>query len=68
KIDGVFAVMDFGQKSEISAEDLRLVKERERLRAEKKWAEADEIRKKLEGRGILLDDTAAGTKWKKALK
>ena len=64
KIDSVFAVMDFGQKKKISAADLKLVRERERLRAEKKWQEADAIRKALAEKGILLDDTEKGTKWK----
>ena len=64
KVDSIFAVMDFEQKAEISKEDLHLVKERERLRNEKHFAEADEIRKKLAEKGILLDDTEKGTKWK----
>ncbi len=64
KVDSIFAVMDFEQKAEISKEDLHLIKERERLRNEKHFAEADEIRKKLAEKGILLDDTEKGTKWK----
>ncbi len=64
KIDSVFAVMDFEQKAEISKEDLQLIKKREALRKEKKWAEADKIRERLGRKGILLDDTAKGTKWK----
>ncbi len=63
EIDSVFAVMDFEQKQEISEEDLKLVKERESLRKEKKWKEADAIRDELEKKGILLKDTEQGTKW-----
>lgn len=66
KIDSVFAVMDFEQKSEISRGNLQLIKQREKLRKEKKWAEADAIRKQLAKKGILLDDTEKGTKWKLA--
>jgi cysteinyl-tRNA synthetase len=43
---------------------LQLIKEREKLREEQKWSEADEIRKQLAEKGILLDDTEKGTKWK----
>ncbi len=64
KLDSVFAVMDFEQGKEISKEDLQLIKEREKLRREKKWAEADRIRKELAEKGILLDDTGKGTRWK----
>jgi len=65
KIDGVFAVMDFEQKSEIAKEDLALINEREKARAEKRWADADAIRKKLLEKGIVLDDTPQGTTWKR---
>lgn len=64
KIDSVLAVMDFEQKKEISKEDLKQIKEREKLRAKGKWQEADKIREELAGKGIRLDDTAKGTKWK----
>ncbi len=66
KVDGILAVMDFEQKAKISKEDLHLIKERERLRNEKHFAEADEIRKKLAEKGILLDDTEQGTTWRTA--
>ncbi|MBN2067476.1 MAG: cysteine--tRNA ligase [Candidatus Diapherotrites archaeon] len=64
KVDSVFALMDFKQSKEISKQDLALIKKREQMRREKKWAEADRIREELEKKGILLDDTASGTKWK----
>jgi cysteinyl-tRNA synthetase len=40
-----------------------LIKERERLRKEKKWSESDKIRESLEKRGVILEDTPYGTKW-----
>ncbi len=64
KVDSVLAVMDFEQKAKIGKEDTKLIKQREKLRKEKKWDEADAIRQKLAKKGILLDDTATGTKWK----
>jgi cysteinyl-tRNA synthetase len=36
---------------------------RNEARAAKDWAKADEIRKELEGLGILVKDTPAGTNW-----
>jgi len=41
-----------------------LVEERERLRKEKRWEEADDLRKKIEKKGWLLEDTAEGPKLK----
>ena len=64
KLDTVFAVMDFEQKNEIGKADLALIREREKLRAEKKWAESDKIRDQLAEKGIELKDTPSGTKWK----
>lgn len=43
-----------------------LVEERLAARQEKNWARADEIRDELKGRGIVLEDSAAGTRWKRA--
>jgi cysteinyl-tRNA synthetase len=63
EIDSVLAVMDFEQKQEIGQKELELIREREALRQEKKWKEADAIRDALEKKGILLKDTEEGTKW-----
>ncbi|MCP6717966.1 MAG: cysteine--tRNA ligase [Patescibacteria group bacterium] len=42
-----------------------LAKEREQLRSENKWQEADEIRKRIEKLGYKIEDTNKGTKVKK---
>ncbi|MCJ7426374.1 MAG: cysteine--tRNA ligase [Dehalococcoidales bacterium] len=40
----------------------RLIEERLKCREEKKWQRADEIRKKLDELGVVLEDTKAGTR------
>ena len=42
-----------------------LIEERLAARKAKNWARADEIRDALKAQGILLEDSAAGTRWKR---
>ncbi len=44
----------------------RLIEERQAARREKNFARADEIRNELLAKGIVLEDTREGVKWKKA--
>ncbi len=43
----------------------RLIEERREARRARNFARADEIRRELEARGIMLEDSAAGTRWKR---
>lgn len=43
-----------------------LIEKRQQARAEKNWAEADRIRDDLKERGIVLEDTPQGVRWKRA--
>lgn len=64
EIDQLFDCMtfDFGTiDSDIEA----CIAEREDARAKKDWKRADEIRDDLKSRGILLDDTPSGVKWRR---
>ncbi len=52
----------------LSAEEEQLIEERNRARREKNWAEADRLRDLLAEKGIVLEDSPAGTQWKRKLK
>ena len=43
-----------------------LIEERQAARKAKNFARADEIRDLLADKGIILEDTRAGVKWKRA--
>jgi cysteinyl-tRNA synthetase len=42
-----------------------LIEERRLARRDRQFAKADEVRKGLEARGVILEDSAAGTRWKR---
>jgi len=66
KINEIFVVFDFNVKRDSLQKNLMdLIIQREKLRNEKKWDEADKIRDKLLKEKIQLMDTNNGTKWKK---
>jgi cysteinyl-tRNA synthetase len=54
-------------EKEILAEDIeKLIEERQAARKERNFARADEIRNELLEKGIILEDTREGVKWKRA--
>jgi len=55
-----------GEKIRLSKEVKKLVEERERLRKEKKWVEADIVREKIRREGYLIEDVPEGPKIEKA--
>ena len=52
------------KEEKIGKELLELIKEREKARKEKNWKEADKIRDRLKKRGVVLEDSKEGVKWK----
>jgi len=55
------------KKAEILDSDIEeLIAQRQAARKEKNFALADEIRNRLAGMGIILEDTREGVKWKRA--
>ena len=64
KIDEILGVIEL--IDEPLSEDIdQLIVDRKQARADKNWALADEIRDKLDGLNIILEDTPQGTIWKK---
>lgn len=61
----VLGVAKFGDDELLDEEVDRLIEERNEARAQKNWARADEIRKLLSERGILLEDTPQGLRWRR---
>jgi cysteinyl-tRNA synthetase len=53
---------------EAEPEVKKLILERERFRSEKKWKDADHIRESLKKKGIILEDTDKGPRWKRLSK
>ena len=66
EIDSVLGVIDFKEEGKLSADLKKLIDQREKARKEKDFDKADKIRADLEKKGILLEDTSEGVRWKKS--
>lgn len=64
--DQILDVLDPGQEAVVDEAIERMIRERTEARARRDWSRADEIRAALEAQGVLLEDTPAGTRWKRA--
>ncbi len=52
------------QSDDLTDEDIEaLIEQRKQAKADKNWAECDKIRDTLKEQGIILEDTAEGTRW-----
>lgn len=66
KLSDVLGLSYKNAETEIEDEEiLRLIEERQKAKKEKNWKLADEIRDKLKERGIILEDTPEGVRWKR---
>jgi len=68
--DRILGVISLWQAEErggdVPAEEIdRLIGERQAARRRRDFAEADRIRVSLADRGVLLEDSPAGTRWKR---
>ena len=63
-MDSVFAVF-LPEEDRLSPEEQRVFDERQEARKSRDFTRADERRKALEAMGILLEDSAKGTRWRR---
>ena len=54
------------EEKALDADIESLIEEREKARKEKNWALADKIRDDLKDKGIILEDTPQGVKWRRS--
>lgn len=59
-------ILQRSTKSSLEEEVEKLIEKRQQARKEKNWALADKIRDELKDKGIVLEDTPQGVRWKKA--
>jgi len=62
--NAIFEVLEISEKQELEKEISALITRRDEARATKDWATSDRIRDDLSARGIVLEDTPHGTRWK----
>jgi cysteinyl-tRNA synthetase len=70
RFDQVLGVLSLRRREDerppVPVEEIeRLIEERRAARLARNFAEADRIRKDLDARGILLEDTGSTTRWKR---
>lgn len=65
QMDSVFGILGEEKQEMLGPEIEALIEERNQARRSRNFRRADEIRDELAGRGIILEDTPQGTKWKR---
>ena len=63
ELGGVLGLFAKTEEKPLDEEIEAMIEERNKARAEKNWAKADEIRDKLKEMHIVLKDTPMGVKW-----
>ena len=66
ELTGVIGLAAKEKETDLEAEVEALIAQRQEARKNKDFALADEIRDALLAKGIILEDTREGVKWKKA--
>ena len=66
EINDIFGFIKEQGPGGLEAEVEALIAQREEARARKDWAMADAIRDRLKDRGIILEDTPQGVRWRMA--
>ncbi|OPZ92339.1 MAG: Cysteine--tRNA ligase [Firmicutes bacterium ADurb.Bin419] len=65
ELGGVLGIGQKQKENDLDSEIEELISQRQQARKEKNWKLSDEIRDKLKGMGIVLEDTPQGVKWKR---
>jgi cysteinyl-tRNA synthetase len=65
KFDSVLNIFGTGEQELLEAEVEGLIEERQEARRKRNFARSDEIRDLLAGKGIVLEDTKEGVRWKR---
>ncbi|MEK6943580.1 MAG: cysteine--tRNA ligase [Nanoarchaeota archaeon] len=60
--DKVLGILE--EQKEVDSEVQKMIDEREKARKEKNFKKADEIRETLKSKGVILEDTKEGVRWK----
>ena len=63
--DRVLGILKEDRKEKLPAELMDLIMKREEYRRSKNFAAADKVRKELLDKGVLVEDSAEGPKWKR---
>ncbi|MDN5332658.1 MAG: cysteinyl-tRNA synthetase [Tepidanaerobacteraceae bacterium] len=66
ELGGVLGLFSRFQPELLDEEIERMIKERQEARKAKNYALADKIRDELKARGIIIEDTPTGTRWRRA--
>lgn len=65
ELGSTMSILQKSTKQSLEDEIEMLIEERQKARKEKNWALSDKIRDELKARGIVLEDTPQGVRWKK---
>ena len=65
KFDSVFGIFGASQEEILDSEIEQLIEERQEARRNRNFARSDEIRDLLANKGIILEDTKDGMRWKR---
>ena len=65
RFDSVFNIFGEARREMLDGEIEALIEERRAARSARNFSRADEIRQQLLGRGILLEDTKDGVRWRR---
>jgi cysteinyl-tRNA synthetase len=64
-MDRVFGVLMPLAEERLSPDEQALLDERQEARRQRDFGRADQARRRLEERGVLLEDTPKGTRWRR---